>query len=184
MRPPQSFIGQPIRDLQTMLRVLMQNDGVADPLVPDGIYGPATMAAVSAFQRVHGIPPTGVTDQRTWNAVVAAYRPARTDYVKAQPLEILLNPGQVIRRGDSSPHMFLVQGMLAALSQVYATVSRPGLTGLLDDATADSLSSFQQLSGLPATGNLDKITWKNLVLQYPLGANINNKPSISKSDEK
>ena len=178
MRPPQSFIGQPIRDLQTMLRVLMQNDSVENPLVPDGIYGPDTMAAVSAFQKAHGIPPTGVTDQRTWNAVVAAYQPARTDYVKAQPLEILLNPGQVICRGDRNPHIFLVQGMLAALSQVYAVISPPGLTGMLDEITASSLSSFQRLCGLPITGNLDKCTWKHLVLQYPPAAS--RKPNVDK----
>lgn len=170
MRPPQSFLGQPIRDLQTMLRVLMQNDSIENPLVPDGIYGPATVAAVSAFQKAHGIPSTGVADQRTWNAVVAAYQPAHTDYVRAQPLEILLNPGQVFRRGDRSPHIYLVQGMLTAMSQCYASIPPAGLTGILDELTADSLASFQQLSGLPMTGNLDKATWKHLVLQYPLAA--------------
>ena len=174
MRPPQSFIGQPIRDLQTMLRVLMQNDGIADPLVPDGIYGPATAAAVTLFQQTHGIPATGITDQRTWNAIVAAYQPARTDYVRAQPLRILLNPGQVLQKGDQSPHLYLVQGLLAALSHRYAGITMPELTGILDDVTAASLTSFQRLCGLPMTGTLDKRTWKHLALQYPLAAGQEN----------
>ena len=36
------------------------------------------------------------------------------------------------------------------------------------------VSSFQDISGLPMTGNLDKHTWKHLVLQYPLAANLNH----------
>ena len=173
MRPPESFIGQPIRALQTMLRVVMEHDGSDSPPVPDGIYGPETAAAVTEFQRRHGLPVTGLTDELTWNAVLAAYQPAKIDRVRAQPLYILLNPGQVIRKGQAHPHIFLVQGMLAALSRVYDSIPAPGLTGILDDGTAEALRAFQMLSGLPMTGDLDKAVWKNLVLQYPLSAIIN-----------
>ena len=62
--------------------------------------------------------------------------------------------------------------MLAALGEVWESIPAPGLTGVLDDATADSLSAFQLLCGLPAAGDLDKITWKHLVLQYPLCTNL------------
>ena len=53
MRPPESFIGQPIRCLQTMLRVLAEYDESYLPMIPDGIYGPETMAAVTkaSFER-------------------------------------------------------------------------------------------------------------------------------------
>ena len=71
MRPPESFIGQPIRSLQTMLRVLAEYDESYLPMIPDGIYGPETMAAVTHFQRKHGLPATGVTNQATWEAIVA-----------------------------------------------------------------------------------------------------------------
>ena len=184
MRPPESFVGQPIRALQTMLRVIMQDEGSGSPLVPDGIYGPETAGAVTEFQKQHGLPVTGLTDDRTWNAILAAYRPAKIDRVRAQPLYILLNPGQVIHKGQAHPHVFLVQGMLAALSQVYDSIPLPGLTGVLDDGTSDALAAFQMLSGLPMTGNLDKVTWKNLVLQYPLGANINNGESQQENMDK
>ena len=56
------------------------------------------------------------------------------------------------------------------MSETYASIGKPGSNGLLDEATADSIASFQQLSGLPMTGHLDKHTWKHLVLQYPLAA--------------
>ena len=172
MRPPESFIGQPIRSLQTMLRVLAEDDPSHKSLVPDGIYGPETMSAVSVFQRKHGLPSTGVTDQRTWEAIVEAYDPALIRIDEAFPLNIVLNPGQVIRKGERHPHVYLVQAMLAALADTYDSISKPQMTGLLDDITSDSLASFQHLSGLPMSGHLDKHTWKHLVLQYPLAVNL------------
>ena len=172
MRPSKSFIGQPIRSLQTMLRVIAENDPSHPTLVPDGIYGPETMQAVSIFQRKHGLNVTGVTDQSTWEAIVAVYEPALVEQDQAQPLEIILNPKQVIRRGERHPNVYLVQAILAVLSDTYESISKPGLTGLLDDATADSLASFQSLTGQSMTGNLDKNTWKQLALHYPLAANL------------
>ena len=174
MRPQESFIGQPIRSLQTMLRIIAEDDPCHVRIVPDGIYGPETTHAVAIFQRNHGLPITGVTDQSTWETVVSLYEPAQVRRDAASPLEIILNPGQVIRKGERHPHLYLVQAMLTVLSEIYESVARPTLSGLLDEITADSLASFQQLSGLPMTGHLDKHTWKHLALQYPLATNLQN----------
>jgi len=172
MREPESFIGQPIRSLQTMLRVIAENDPSHERIIPDGIYGPETVSAVSTFQRIHGLPATGVTDNRTWDTVVELYEEALIEQDDAHPLLVILNPGQVNRRGERHPHLYLVQAMLTVLAGQYESIGRPSSTGILDDATADALSSFQAISGLPMTGNLDKHTWKHLVLQYPLAANL------------
>ena len=170
MRPPESFVGQPIRSLQTMLRVLAENDQRYLPIIPDGIYGPETVRAVSAFQRQHGLAVTGVTDQDTWEAIVAKYQPALIEQDEAHPLHIILEPKQVLRKGERHPNLYLVQAMLTVLGQVFESILPPPSTGLLDEPTADALASFQQLNGLPATGHLDKRTWKHLTLQYPLAA--------------
>ena len=171
MRPNESFIGQPIRSLQTMLRVIAENDDRQPSVIPDGIYGTNTITAVSAFQRRAGLPITGVTDQATWEAIVAAYEPALVEVGEAEPLNIILNPGQIIRRGEKNPNIYLVQAILTVLSEVYASITPPSMTGILDIPTADSLSSFQQMALLPMTGELDKHTWKNLALHYPMAAN-------------
>ena len=62
--------------------------------------------------------------------------------------------------------------MLTVLSETYESIGAPGATGILDDATADALSSFQAISGLPMTGNLDKQTWRQLAHQNPLATNL------------
>ena len=172
MRPGESFIGQPIRSLQTMLRVLAENDDSYEALIPDGIYGNATMSAVSKFQRKHGLDVTGITDQDTWDAIVAEYEPALINVDEAQSIEIVLNPGQILRRGERNTNLYLVQAILMALSDVYESIPKPTMTGLLDEITADSISAFQLLSGLPMTGQVDKRTWKHLALHYPLASNL------------
>ena len=171
MRPPESFIGQPVRSLQTMLRVIAQEDEDQPSLVPDGIYGEQTVGAVAAFQRNRGLPPTGVADQITWEAIVAAYEPAMTRVGAATPVELILHPGQILRRGIQEPNVYIIQAILMVLSNTYGSVTPPGMTGVLDEATSESIASFQELSGLPMTGELDKVTWKHLAIHYPLAAN-------------
>lgn len=170
MRPGESFVEQPVRSLQTMLRVIAEDDRSLPTTIPDGIYGPSTMIAVTAFQRREGIPVTGIVDERTWDQVVAAYEPALIRVGKAEPIEILLEPGQIIILGQSSPYVYLLQGMLAQLSKDNAEILLPGLSGMLDTDTSDSLRAFQVLAGLPPTGTLDRITWKHLVRQFTLNA--------------
>ena len=102
---------------------------------------------------------------------MAEYEPALVHVDEAQVVEIILNPNEVIRRGQSSPYLYIAQAMLLVLSQVYGT-GMPSQSGILDEVTADALASFQALNNLPMTGNLDKVTWKHLALHFPLAANL------------
>ena len=170
MKPGESFVEQPIRSLQTMLRVISEDDASLPTVVPDGIYGPLTTNAVAAFQRREGLPSTGVANQATWNAIVKNYEPALIRIGKAQPIEIVLDPGQVFRNGDSSPYIYLLQSMLTQLSNDYSLINSPGHTGIMDPGTIRATESFQRIAGLPVTGELDKITWKHLVHQFSLNA--------------
>ena len=175
MRPEESFIEQPVRSLQTMLRVIAEDDPSLPTVIPDGIYGPSTMIAVTAFQRKAGIPVTGIVDEHTWTQIVAAYEPALITVGKAEPIEILMEPGQVILIGESSPYIYLLQGMLMQLSQDHSEISLPGFNGVLEMDTANALKGFQKLAGLPITGTLDRITWHNIVRQFTLNAALNSK---------
>ena len=175
MKPEESFLNQPIRSLQTMLRTLAEFDPRHESLVPDGIYGPATQSAVSKFQRLHGLPVTGVTDQQTWEQIVEEYEPALIQVAEAQMLDVILEPNQVIRRGERHPHIYIVQAILAVLEDAYGSIGPVSHSGLLDEATANAIAAFQGLSGLPMTGQLDKVTWKALALHYPYGSRISGR---------
>ena len=171
MRPAESFVSQPIRSLQTMLRVIAEDDPTLPTVVPDGVYEQQTITAVSAFQRRRGLPVTGVTDQQTWEAIVEDYDKAYVRIAKAQPIEIIMDPGKVYRLGDYSPNLYLLQSMLLYLSQLHPSIDTPSHNGTLDSSTSEALAGFQLLAGLPPTGELDKLTWKYLVNQFTLNAN-------------
>ena len=170
MKPAESFVQQPVRSLQTMLRVLSKDDSSLPPIIPDGIYGPTTMQAVSTFQRKNGLPATGTVNQQTWESIVADYELAIIRLDKAEPIQINLEPGQVFRQGDSSPYIYLLQAMLIQLSIDNPRIERPQSTGIIDEATMEALMVFQELAGLEATGEFDKLTWRHLVHQYGLSA--------------
>lgn len=173
MKPGESFVGQPIRSLQTMLRVIAEDGGYIPTVVPDGIYGPTTMNAISAFQRHYGLQVTGVADQNTWDKVAEVYGLALINIGRTEPIEVLFEPGQVFRRGESSPYLYLAQSMLIYLADDHLAIPIPVHTGILDAETAAALRAFQILSDLPETGELDRLTWKNLSKQFTLNAHHN-----------
>ena len=61
--------GEKVRQLQYMLAVLSSYIPGIPPVRVDGIYGPATRAAVLASQRRFGLAETGVVDARTWDEI-------------------------------------------------------------------------------------------------------------------
>ena len=68
-----TFLGRPVRSLQTMLRVISRAIPEIPPVIPDGVYGQSTMRAVTALQRYADLPVTGVVDQATWDKIVSMY---------------------------------------------------------------------------------------------------------------
>ena len=170
MRPSESFVGQPIRSLQTMLRVLAEYNGITSVIVPDGIYGAETRNTVIEFQKNNGLPATGIVDQQTWDAIVDQYEEAIIYIGKAEPLEVVIDPNKVYFLGDSSPNILIAQAILYYLSGIHQMISEPSREGNLDSLTAESLKSFQQLNNLPRSGNLDRKTWKQLSKQFTLNA--------------
>lgn len=71
--PPNSLqvgdTGDKVRQLQYMLSVLSAYIAEIPPLSVDGIFGPATRAAVLAVQRRFQLPETGVVDANTWDEI-------------------------------------------------------------------------------------------------------------------
>ena len=111
-----------------------------------------------------------MTDQDTWEAIVAQYEPANVRIGKAEPVEIVFSHQGVFRKNDSSPYLYLLQSMLTVLAEDYPNLEKPSHNGKLDASTSDALAAFQILAGLPPTGELDKITWKYLVRHFALEA--------------
>jgi peptidoglycan hydrolase-like protein with peptidoglycan-binding domain len=69
--------GNVVTQLQTFLRVIAQNNNAVPLITADGIYGERTKAAVTAVQKLSGIPQTGSVGPLTWNAIVNLYNEYR-----------------------------------------------------------------------------------------------------------
>ena len=170
MKPAESFADQPIRSLQTMLRTIASVEPGQVNVIPDGVYGSQTAEAVRSFQRRQGLNPTGVVDQATHARIVQEYERAYIEAEKAQPVQINLDPGQVIRRGERNNHIYLAQSMLTVLHLLFPQIPALPHTGILDPGTTESVAAFQTFAGLPPTGEIDKRTWRDLALYYALAA--------------
>lgn len=163
---PENYIGLPIRSLQTMLRVLSAVDARYPNLVPDGIYGEKTAAAVSQFQRLNGLPVTAQTDQNTWNRIVDAFLRRGAVVLPASPLSIVWQPHQTIRPGQRNNHLFLIQSMLLALRRFYPAMPETAVTGTHDAPSVEATKWLQGKSGLVSDGIIDQTTWLYLTSLY------------------
>lgn len=76
--------GSKVRFLQYMLAVLSEFIPEIPPVTVDGIYGPATRAAVLAAQRRFRLPETGTVGAQTWDEIYAQYSGIETTALRSE----------------------------------------------------------------------------------------------------
>lgn len=65
--------GDKVLQMQEQLNVIASSYPALPKIDADGIYGPATAAAVKKFQSIFGLPQTGTVDYRTWYKISEIY---------------------------------------------------------------------------------------------------------------
>lgn len=58
--------GEAVRTIQRQLNRIGQNFPAIPTIPVDGVYGPATQEAVTAFQKIFHLPQTGSVEFGTW----------------------------------------------------------------------------------------------------------------------
>lgn len=124
-------LGDAVRDLQHRLARLGHDPAGDDP----GRFGPATVAAVRAFQESRGLRADGVCGDQTWAAVVEA------GYRLGDRLVYLRQP---MLRGDD---VAVLQRRLGALGFDAGRVD-----GIFGPRTEQALREFQRNAGLTVDG--------------------------------
>lgn len=69
----QGSTGPKVMQMQEELNRIAQNYPALPTIAADGIYGPATEASVRTFQKIFGLPQTGIVDYRTWYKISEIY---------------------------------------------------------------------------------------------------------------
>ncbi len=121
----------------------------------DGVFGPQTRRAVSAFQGLHGLPQTGSVDAATDAALVkaaggGAAAPSTSSYVG-------------LRVGSTGPAVTKLQQAIMATGLVV----RGGADGIFGQHTRTAVLVYQRVNGLPQTGIVDEATARLLGLLTP-----------------
>lgn len=89
--------GQSVRQLQYMLRVVSDYIDTVPSVSIDGIFGPATQAAVIAYQRHAGLTPDGIVGTNTWHSLYNQV----SGILSSEETAGLQYPGQPLRQGSS-----------------------------------------------------------------------------------
>ena len=157
-----------VENLQRYLRFL----SYSKPSIPtppiDGIFESRTEQALREFQRLYGLPVTGIADRVTWELLYAEYRAALA--VNSPPRQISVFPiepfGYVMQLGARGFAVTAIQYMLLELHHHYSELQDVLLTGVYDEQTQAAIRMFQQKNGLPSDGNVGLLTWNALADLY------------------
>jgi peptidoglycan hydrolase-like protein with peptidoglycan-binding domain len=168
-----SFIGEPMklgdsRILVLMMQLALNRIYKSFPAVPkitpiDGYFGQSTESAVKEFQKIFGLPVTGIIDQETFYKIRYIYLAvAKTSELTAEQTQlanIIELTKNSLLQGDKRPQVTLLQFFLNILSLYYNTIPGVTITGIFDPETRTSVIEFQKTMGLPVTGIVNPENW-------------------------
>ena len=126
--------GEDVKTVQYLVTAQGHPTGV------DGIFGPATKAAVEAFQSSRGLNADGIVGPQTWpQLIIQVQQGSNGDAVRAVQ-------SQIHGRGDGA--------------------NQVTVDGIFGPTTNDTVRAFQTLLGLSADGIVGPQTWNHLVNGY------------------
>ncbi len=159
--------GSRVRNIQYLLNYLAEFYNSIPSIAIDGIYGPATVDAVSRFQQTFDLPVTGTVNFDTWDILYRTY----LGFIETIPFRyiegnVLPYPGVPLRRGTEAPAVQVLQEYLNYISGVYQQIPSVTPTGYFGSMTEAAVRAFQELAGLPVTGYVAAPTWTEITRLY------------------
>lgn len=159
---------QAISNLQRYLRTISYND-VDIPSPPiDGIFESRTRDSLLAFQKKHGLYPSGVGDRETWNKLYEEYLRYEVQNAPPSPLNVFprVPDGYSLSLGDEYFLVSIIQLLLNELRLIYDSFLPLVTNGIYDESTEANVRDFQSKNLLDVTGKVDKATWDKIVSAY------------------
>lgn len=136
------------------------------PVQITGYFGEETERSVKSFQRVFGLPQTGVVDRATWNDMYRAYQGIVESVPVDDSVSIALYPGTVFKEGITSDYVRIIQQYLSFINQTYPNIPAVNNTGYFGPLTKQSVIAFQRQFGLNPNGIIGATTWDAIAGVY------------------
>ena len=151
--------------LQYYLAVIGAYYEAVMPVEVTGYFGEQTERSVKSFQRVFGLPQTGVVDRATRNDLFRAYQ-GLVESVPPQYTYVALYPNTVLREGASGDSVKIIQQYLTYINRSYPNIPAVSDTGYFGPLTRQSVTAFQRQFGIDPTGIVGAVTWDRIAGVY------------------
>ena len=133
-------------------------------LTADGVFGPATQAAVIAFQRQFGLTADGIIGPVTWQRIVNEYNRINAGGGgSTQPGTPPPYPGTPLRVGSVGDSVLILQQNLNRVAAANPAIPRVTPDGIFGALTQASVIAFQKYYGLTPDGVVGPATWNRLM---------------------
>ena len=156
--------GNEVRIIQYYLKFIADFDDAIPTLDADGIFGPATLRTVTAFQKQYGLTADGIVGRATWNAINNVYRSMLNSLPAVYATAAY--PGYVLTTGASGTPVRQLQTMLRTIAAKTGAIPTITVDGVFGPATQRAVSAFQQRANLAVTGAVGPVTWNDIVREY------------------
>ena len=156
----QGSSGQNVRLVQFWLKIARTVYQSLSNVTVDGIFGPATTAAVRRFQTYFGLTSDGVVGRTTWNKLYEVYND-----IANRLLSSSLRPGEypgLLRSGSSGTAVRELQFYLYLMSAYQSSIPSVSIDGRFGAATEAAVRAYQRFAGLTVDGIVGRKTWDSL----------------------
>ena len=151
--------------LQYYLAVIGAYYAAVTPVEITGYFGEQTERSLKSFQRVFGLPQTGVADRATRNDLYRAYS-GIAETVRPEYTAVALYPGTVLKEGDSGESVRIIQEYLTFIHSTYINIPAVNNTGYFGPVTRQAVMEFQRTFGIDPSGYVGAITWDKIAEVY------------------
>ena len=160
------LISDDIKWLQTYLNAIAKFYKDVPTIAVDGIYRKRTRNAVSSFQRLFGLSPTGEIGYNDWNKLISVYKSLGDEKDNKRIENIFDYPGLPIMIEDEDGYVTILQKYINILSKNNYRVHQVNVTGYFNEETELAVKKLQKEFDLPPTGKVDETTWNKILSIY------------------
>ncbi|MBE6013472.1 MAG: hypothetical protein E7234_13110 [Lachnospiraceae bacterium] len=151
-------VGHEVMLVQSCLREISAVYPSIPEITADGIYGPATEAAVRAFQIQFNLFADGIVGRITWNKIF--------EICSQINAEIPSYPGRSLRIDDRGEDVRYIQNLINLIAEFYPNIPPILPDGWFGPVTESIVRTFQTEFGLTPDGIIGPETWNKIVEVY------------------